>query len=327
VRAIGWLVGLWFLAAAVVGGLFWATGALHVHLPVLPITAGLAALGALGYALLRTRRPAVVIGAVGLLVVPAALAGALTRVDGQAGRRSVTPLVMADLEPTYRHAAGLLELDLSRLQLPTGRTPLRVSMGAGKIDVTVPWDADVEASASVGVGSFDLFGNRQSGVNLKGRTHSAGQPGASILVVSGRAGAGDIVVERGSEPFTHEDLRSGQPVPMQCVLAVNGSLRCSAADGVTPTPALGCVVAESGAALCRPVGEPEPAVAFANEPGTRHCQVPAGGGEATCTPPVTGAAPPTTPTAPTAPTPPGAPPGEYLCTIPQGGGPASCHPA
>src|SRR5947208_2147073 len=59
VRAIGWLVALWFLAAAAVGGLFWATGALHVHLPVLPITAGLAALAALGYARPRTRRPAV----------------------------------------------------------------------------------------------------------------------------------------------------------------------------------------------------------------------------------------------------------------------------
>ena len=101
--------------------------------------------------------------------------------------------------------------------------------------MTVPWDADVEASASVGVGSFDLFGNRQSGVNLKGRTHSAGQPGASILVVSGRAGAGDIVVERGSEPFTHEDLRSGQPVPMQCVLAVNGSLRWTSTGAYWPS--------------------------------------------------------------------------------------------
>ena len=326
VRAIGWLVGLWFLAAAVVGGLLWGTGALHVHLPVLPIAAGLAALGALGYALLRTRRPVAVIGAMALLLVPAALAAALTRVDGQAGRRSVTPVVMADLEPTYRHAAGLLELDLSRLQLPAGQTPLHVSMGAGKIEVTVPWDADVEASASVGVGSFELFGNRQSGVNLKGRTHSAGQPGAPVLVISGRAGAGDIVVQRASEPFTHEALRNGQPVPMQCLPALNGSLRCSAADGVTPTPALGCVVAESGAALCRPVGEPEPTVAFANEPGTRHCQVPAGGGEAACTPSVPGTTAPTT-EPPPAPTPPGAPPGQYLCTIPEGGGPATCKPA
>jgi phage shock protein PspC (stress-responsive transcriptional regulator) len=326
VRAIGWLVGLWFLAAGVVGGLLWATGALHVHLPVLPIAAGLAALGALGYALLRTRRPAVVIGAMALLLVPAALAAALTRVDGQVGRRSVTPIVMADLEPTYRHAAGLLEIDLSRLQLPTGRTPLHLSMGAGKIDVTVPWDADVEASASVGVGSFELFGNRQSGVNLKGRTHSAGQPDAPVLVISGRAGAGDVVVERGSEPFTHEALRRGEPVPLHCVPGLNGSLRCSAADGVTPTPALGCVVADSGAALCRPVGEPEPAVAFANDPGTRHCQVPAGGGEATCTPPVPRDTATTT-EPPPAPAPPGAPPGQYLCTIPDGGGPATCHPA
>src|SRR5205807_4850970 len=127
-------------------------------------------------------------------------------------------------------------------------------------------------------------------VNLKGRTHSTGQPGAPVLVISGRAGAGELVVQRVSEPFTHEALRTGQPVPLHCVPGISGSLRCSATDGVTTTPALGCVVSESGAALCRPVGEPEPTADFANDPGTRHCQVPAGGGDATCTPPVPGTA-------------------------------------
>jgi hypothetical protein len=312
VRAAGWLVGLWFLAAAVVGGVFWATGALHVHVPVLPIVAGVAALGFLGYTLVRSRRLAVIAGAMALLLVPTALAGALTRVDGQAGHRSVTPLAMADLEPTYRHAVGVLELNLSRLQLPAGQTPLHLSMGAGNIDVTVPWDADVQASASVGVGSFDLFGNRQTGVNLKGKTHSTGQPGAPVLVITGRAGAGEVAIRRSSEPYTHQALRYGQPVPLQCVPIANGSMRCFPADGVTQTPALGCVVAESGAALCRPVGEPEPTVDFVNDPGTRHCQVPAGGGDATCTPPVAGKSV-------------GA--GSFTCMIPYGGGPAACHPA
>jgi len=312
VRAIGWLVALWFLAAMVVGGVFWATGALHVHRPVLPIVTGIAALGALGYALVRTRRLAVVIGAMALLLVPTGVAAALTRVDGQAGHRHVTPIVMADLEPTYRHAAGVLEIDLSRLQLPSGQTPLHISMGAGKIDVTVPWDADVQTSASVGAGSFDLFGNRQTGVNLKGRTHSTGQPGAPGLVITSRAGAGEVVVRRGFEPFTHEALRYGQPVPVQCLPAGNGSLRCSAADGVTQMPALGCVVSASGAALCRPAGEPEPTVGFANEPGTRHCQVPAGGGEATCTAPVPGGK--------------SVGGGSFTCVIPYGGGPAACRP-
>jgi hypothetical protein len=314
VRAAGWLVGLWFLAAAVVGGVFWVTGALHVHQPVLPIATGVAVLGFLGYSLIRSRRPAVVIGAMALLLVPTGLAAALTRVDGQAGHRSVTPMAMADLEPTYRHAAGILELDLSRLQLPAGQTPLHISMGAGKVRVTVPWDAEVEARASVGAGSFDLFGNRQTGVNLKGRTHSTGQPGAPALAITGRAGAGEIVVQRGFEPYTHQALRSGQPVPLQCVPTSDTSMRCRAADGVTQTPALGCVVSESGAALCRPAGEPEPVVDYANDPGTRHCQVPAGGGEATCTAPIPGARKSV-----------GA--GAWTCMIPYGGGPAACRPA
>jgi len=344
VRAVGWLVGLWFLAAAVVGGLLWLTGAVHVHLPVIPIAAGIGALGVLGYTLLRTRRPAAVVGAMALLLVPAALASGLGRLDGQAGHRSVTPTTLSDLQPAYRHAAGLFELDLSRLPLPAGPTPIRLTMGAGKIDVTVPWDADVDAGASVGAGTFELFGNRQTGVNLDGRTHSGGQPGAPALVLRARAGAGDIEIRRAAEPFTHEALRTGRPVPLQCVPTAGTAMRCAAADGVTPVPALGCVVADSGAALCRPAGEPEPTVSFANDPGTRHCQVPAGGGDSTCTAPVAGSTPATTapaptteptteptptsePTAPAAPTPPGAPPGQYLCTIPDGGGPATCHPA
>jgi phage shock protein PspC (stress-responsive transcriptional regulator) len=324
VRAVGWLIALWFLAAALVGGLFWVTGALHVHLPVLPVVTGVAALGVLGSTLVRSRRVAAVIGAVALLLVPTALAAALTRVDGQAGHRSVTPVVLADLEPTYRHAAGIFDLDLSRLPLPAGTTPVHLSIGAGKIAVTVPWDAEVQARASVGAGTFDLFGNRQTGVNLEGRTHSNGQPGAPGLVISGRAGAGEIILRRASEPWTHEALRTGQPVPMHCDLsavqtAVNGvisggPIRCTAGDGVTLTPALNCVVAVTGAALCRPVGEPEPAVDFANEAGTRRCQIPAGGGEATCTGPVAGAS--STPVT-----------GSFACTIPAGGGPSVCRPS
>src|SRR5581483_8914527 len=324
VRAVGWLVGLWFLAAAVVGTGFWITGALHVHLPLLPIVTGAAALGLLGWTLTRSRRVAAVVGAMALLLVPAALAAALGRVDGQAGHRSVTPVVMADLDRSYRHAAGLFELDLSRLQLPAGETPVHISMGAGKIDVTVPWDADVRATASVGAGTFELFGSRQTGVNLNGRAHSDGPPGGPVLVISARAGAGAIEIHRGSEPFTHEALRTGQPVPMQCDLSAaqtsvngviaGGPIRCSAADGVTVTPALNCVVAGSGAALCRPVGEPEPAVGFAREAGTRHCQVPAGGGDSTCTGPV-----PPDGSAPAG--------GSFTCSIPEGGGPSDCHPS
>jgi hypothetical protein len=82
---------------------------------------------------------------------------------------------------------------------------------------------------------------------------------------------------------------------------------------VTTTPALACVVAEHGAGLCRPPGEPEPAVDWGDDPGTRRCQVPAGGGEATCGPPIPGAFQN-----------PGQ--GTFTCSIPYGGGPAVCRP-
>ena len=323
VRAIGWLVGLWFLAAAIVGGVFWVTGALRVRFPVLPIVAVLAALGVLGYTLLRSRRVAAVVAAMALLLVPTALAAGVTRVDGQAGDRSIVPRVPTDLDREYRHAIGVLNIDLSNLQLPAGQTPLKISMGAGKVEVTVPWDTEVEAKASVGAGSFDLFGNRQTGVNLNGRSRSTGQPGAPVLVITGKAGAGEISVRRGFEPYTHQALRTGQQVPLSCYptgtgdpsAATASTMSCSAADGVTTIPALACVVSDGGSALCRPTGEPEPAVAFANEPGTRRCQVPAGGGQSTCTAPIPGSRSRLS-----------GGEGSFTCTIPEGGGRSVCKP-
>jgi hypothetical protein len=329
-------------------------------------------LGALGYALVRTRRIAVVIGAMALLLVPSVLAGALVRVEGQAGDRSVTPTVMSDLQPEYRHAIGAFDLDLTRLQLPAGRTAINIKMGAGRIQVIVPWDVNVEAAATVGAGTFDLFGNRQTGAKLDGKTRDTGQPGAPLLVIEAEAGVGEINVRRGFEPFTQQALRTGRPVPMQCSPSApytswaTAPLRCGAADGVTQTPALACVVHESGEALCRPPGEAEPAVSWAGSAGTRRCEVPAGGGESTCTTATpgqsarsttftctipagggeavcrpAGSAPPVDPAPPTGPAAPPDPaspapttattapaaPGEYRCTIPEGGGPATCQPA
>jgi hypothetical protein len=325
VRAVGWLVGLWFLAAAVLGGAFWLTGALRVRVPVLPIVAVLAAAGFLGYTLLRSRRIAVIIAAMALLLVPTALAAGVTRVDGQAGDRSVVPRAASDLDRRYRHAIGVLEIDLSNLQLPAGETPLQVDMGAGQIEITVPWDAEVQARATVGAGSFDLFGNRQSGLNLDGRSRSEGQPGAPVLVITGKAGAGEIIVRRGYEPYTHQALRSGRPVPLTCYpsgaadpsASVATTMHCSAADGVTEIPALACVVADSGGALCRPSGEPEPAVDFAGDPGTRRCQVPAGGGMSSCTAPIPGSRSAGQGSGGQ---------GSFTCTIPAGGGPSVCRP-
>ncbi|MCA1845419.1 MAG: PspC domain-containing protein, partial [Actinobacteria bacterium] len=323
VRAIGWLAALWFLIALVVGGAFWVAGAVHVQVPVLPIVTSLAALGLLGYTLVRSRRLGAVIGATALLAAPTGLVAALTRIDGQAGDRSVTPIALSDLEPKYRHSVGSFDLDMSRLQLPAGsRTPVSIAMGVGSVEVVVPWEADVESKASVGAGTFDLFGNRQTGVNLNGRTHSTGQPGAPVLVITGKTGAGEIIIRRAYEPFTHQALRTGEPVPVKCTVlpprpdqtavAATGTVNCSAADGARQTPPLNCVVAGQGFGLCRPTGEPEPAVDYANNPGTRHCQVPAGGGESTCTPPVPGT------TAPSG--------GSFTSAIPAGGGPATCSP-
>jgi phage shock protein PspC (stress-responsive transcriptional regulator) len=334
-RATGWLLALWFAAAGAVLAAFWAFDAISLRIPLLLAMVTLGALGLMGTVLVRSRRPALLVATAAVLLVPAILTLVLARWNGVAGYRALTPTSTAEIPDAYLHAAGEFRLDLSQLSLPAGTTEVEIDMGAGEVEVTVPWDVTVEGAATVGVGEFNLLGRSQAGLSLDGEVHSVGQPGAPTIKLTGRVSAGQFKIFRRSPPATRVALETGQPVRLECRPEGDG-VRCVSPDSY-PTPTLDCLVSVELENLCRPTGQPLPDDGFpdADRPGTRRCTIPPGGGVGACGPPAQpkpesgpGAeTPPAEGTPPSTGATPSMPPGTYVCDFPAGGGPATCRPA
>ncbi|MGH9004390.1 MAG: LiaF domain-containing protein, partial [Acidimicrobiia bacterium] len=279
--ATGWMLAMWFtVAGAVLAGL-WALDAIRIRFPFLLAVVTLGALGLLGTVLVRSRRPAILAAAAAALLVPAVLTLVLGRWNGIAGYRVATPSSVAEVPSVYRHAAGELRLDLSELSLPAGTTEVKVEMGAGEVSVTVPWDAQVEGVARVGVGEFNLLGRSQAGLSLNGEVRSVGEPGAPTIKVAGRVSFGQLKLFREAPPATMLALKAGEAVRLQCGEERDG-LRCLPYDGYA-TPALDCLVSGELQTMCRPAGQALVVGDFPGDrTGLRRCAVPAGGGLATC---------------------------------------------
>lgn len=60
--------------------------------------------------------------------------------------------------------AGEVHMDLTNARMPEGTTPLRIGMLAGEVEVTVPPEIGVRASARLKAGNLDLLGHRAEGV-------------------------------------------------------------------------------------------------------------------------------------------------------------------
>ncbi|MGH9039099.1 MAG: PspC domain-containing protein [Acidimicrobiia bacterium] len=342
-RASGWLLAMWFTLAGAVVAALWALDAIQIRFPLLLAVFALGALGLLGTVLVRVRRPALLAAAAAALLVPTLLTLVLGQWNGIAGYRVATPASVAELPSVYRHAAGELRLDLSDLALPAGTTEVNVEMGAGEVSITVPWDAEIEGVARVGIGEFNLLGRSQAGLSLNGEVRSEGEPGAPTIKVAGRVSFGQLKLFRQAPPATMLALRAGNAVQLQCAEELDG-LRCLDPDGYA-TPALQCLVSGELQTMCRPPDQTLEVSSFPGDrTGLRSCSVPAGGGLATCTAvpittegpapapddpeaPEAPPAPETTPTTAPASPAPSMPPGQYVCDFPPDGGPATCRPA
>ncbi|MGH8998886.1 MAG: LiaF domain-containing protein [Acidimicrobiia bacterium] len=207
-KVTGWIAALWSAGATALVAALWALGAIRLRWPFLPAAAAVAALGYLGYTLVRTRRPARLAVAAAGLLVPAVLVGGLASWDGTAGYRSVSVSEPSELARRYRHAAGILRLDLAELRLPAGVTDLGVEVSAGEVEITVPPDATVEASARLGAGEYNLLGSSQAGMSLEGHVRQEGEPGAGTLRITSWTAVGQVKVFR-ADPADASAARRG----------------------------------------------------------------------------------------------------------------------
>ena len=120
----------------------------------------------------------------GLLLLRAFALAAITPVSVGAGigEKDERPTTVTDLDPSYELGIGDLDLDLSAVTLPAGTTDVDASVGVGQLVVTVPADVALVIDAHAGVGSIDLLGARDDGVDAD---RSIALPGSD----AGRSGA------------------------------------------------------------------------------------------------------------------------------------------
>jgi phage shock protein PspC (stress-responsive transcriptional regulator) len=136
----------------------------------------------------------------GLLLLAAFALAAVTPVSVGAGvgEKTERPTTVTALDASYEHGIGDLELDLSDVTLPAGTTSVDASVGIGKLVVTVPEDVAVVIDAHAGVGSIDLLGARDDGVDADREITLPGSTAdAPVLDLEADVGIGDIQVLRG----------------------------------------------------------------------------------------------------------------------------------
>jgi phage shock protein PspC (stress-responsive transcriptional regulator) len=136
----------------------------------------------------------------GLLLLSAFALAAITPVSVGAGigEKSERPTTVTALDRSYELGIGDLELDLTGVTLPAGTTSVDTSVGIGQLVVTVRKDVALVIDANAGVGSIDLLGARDDGVDADRRLSLPGSTAdAPVLDLEADIAIGDIQVRRG----------------------------------------------------------------------------------------------------------------------------------
>jgi len=132
-----------------------------------------------------------------LIAIPVAVvAAADLDVDGGIGDREYRPTTAAEVRPNYDLGMGELIVDLRGVDLPAGRTDLRLNMGMGQVLVYVPDDVCVASDVRVGAGYARVLDRDNSGLDVDWR--EAPMAGASVprLVIDADVGMGALEVVR-----------------------------------------------------------------------------------------------------------------------------------
>ena len=121
----------------------------------------------------------------------------VAQAHGGIGDRTERPLVAADIPAQYELGAGSFELDLRDVELPPGDTHVDVDVGVGELEVILPADVAVRATAEVGWGETILFSQRDDGRHVLERFADPGFGDAERrLVIDARVKAGELNIPR-----------------------------------------------------------------------------------------------------------------------------------
>jgi phage shock protein PspC (stress-responsive transcriptional regulator) len=135
-----------------------------------------------------------------ILVLPLAIvAAAGIDIKGGVGERHYRPASMADVHDRYRLGMGSLEVDLRDVDLPAGRTTVKVDLGMGGALVRVPANACVASNVDIGAGAARVLAHVSDGVDVAYASESAPKGDAPEVYVDADIGAGALDVRRGDD--------------------------------------------------------------------------------------------------------------------------------
>jgi phage shock protein PspC (stress-responsive transcriptional regulator) len=113
------------------------------------------------------------------------------------GDRAVHPAALTALDKRYQLGIGDLNVDLSDVQIPAGKTRVKATLGIGDLTVHVPQGVSVEVDGRAGAGEIDLLGKHSDGTSVHDRVTDPGADPSRVLVVDARVGLGHVQVVRG----------------------------------------------------------------------------------------------------------------------------------
>ena len=100
-----------------------------------------------------------------------------------------------------------MRLDLTQVDLPAGRTPLKLDMGIGSVRMVVPDDVCVASKVRVGAGYARVLDRDSGGLDVDWRQSPAQNRGVKRLVIDGDVGIGELQVVNSRSALGNWDQR------------------------------------------------------------------------------------------------------------------------
>lgn len=202
--ALGWITLGAVLLGVGVAALFDQSGALTIA----PVRYPALALAIIGVGLLvgtlwgRARWLAIF----GIMLLPIVFAASVIDVPiaGGVGSRFTFLPSTSEIQPAYRLAAGVMDIDAHNMRFDSASASLTATVTAGRLRVTVPTDAYVMVHAAVGIGTiqinsepfFDPADRTREGTRIRLDQAYGSPTAASRLVLNLGVGFGEVDVIR-----------------------------------------------------------------------------------------------------------------------------------